>query len=344
MLSVALLLTACQRTAPEIGPEIDQVTSSESQPPDLTMMCQNLKTEMTNLDNQRTTLALEQINQNIRLCLPLIDFYEQKQWITLSEQMYANFLKVKRSHEQQRSFESYAQDQSQYPTLQQQLFEKLNSRDQYLLQHQGQAYIELIDLDRNHIQYRRSPLYLAKVFAPYLPKAEAIFVQQLAEQNIQPVFKEHRLNIIPQEIVHRAEYWVQYQKDYPKSAYIDDARYLANFYTALLFKGSKDAPSSELFQGKEDIQQAYLNEIVQLADRDDAVLNQTAKKFMRFIELNAQQRNEMTLEDTPIVDAYSDNAHSSSISQLEHYLDLVPIQLNNPQRDCFSDAICHSRH
>lgn len=137
--------------------------------------------------------------------------------------MYRKFLTVNRNAAQQAAFEHYAFDLSQHPTLQQNHFEQLNLRDQYLLKHTGQAYIEVIDVGDGQLQYRRSPEYLAKIFAPYMPPAEQIFIENLAAQNMQPAFTESRLSIEPHEIVNRALFWEEYLKQYPNSSYRKDA-------------------------------------------------------------------------------------------------------------------------
>ncbi|MCG4650865.1 hypothetical protein L0P02_12915, partial [Bifidobacterium longum] len=79
--------------------------------------------------------------------------------------------------------------------IQQAHFEQLNLRDQYLLKHKGQAYIDVFESDTGQLKYRRSPEYLAKIFAPYMPEAEQVFIENLAAQNIQPVFTKNHLMI-----------------------------------------------------------------------------------------------------------------------------------------------------
>lgn len=242
ILAASILFTGCQNSASEKHQESEHNATLQDETPDLNVFCENLKTEMQSMNNQRTTLALEQLNQSIRLCLPLINFPEQQKLIRLSGQMYNNFLKVERTPSQQQAFETYTIDKSEYPTLQQQNFEKLNIRDQYLLRHQGQAYIEVVDLGSNKFTYRRNPQYLAKIFAPYLPDAESICILELAEQDIQPSIKNHRLSITPQELARRTSFWKEYQHDFPNSVYCKNANALAQNYAALSLKYQQDPP------------------------------------------------------------------------------------------------------
>ncbi len=301
---------------------------------DLNVICQNLKTDMQQINAQRTTLALQQINQQIQVCLPHINFQEQKQLMQLSDQMYQQFLMVDRTPEQQKAFVYYISNQAQYPTIQQNNFEKLNSRDQYLIRHHSQAYIDIIQLDKGQVLYRRHPLYLAKIFAPYLPEAERHFINELASQNLQPLWVEGHLNITANELARRALFWQTYLDNYPKAAYSQDARYLSHYYSQLLFEGGKNSPISEQFAGQDDIQPDMLEEINQLAEQENGTLSQQAQSFLKFIELSPEQRPQIP-SSRPMAIGHS---QSKVINQLEDYIGLQRL----PSRNCFIDAICHN--
>ena len=77
-------------------------------------MCQNIEKNMSQINDQRTTFALEQINQDLKVCLPLMDLAEQKQLMQRSTEMYQRFLKVDRTEFQQRAFEQYALEMAQH--------------------------------------------------------------------------------------------------------------------------------------------------------------------------------------------------------------------------------------
>ena len=65
--SLAVTVSACQKDTPEIVHEKEHTVSQTAAVPDLTVLCQQLKDDMKSINDQRTTLALEQINQQIRL-------------------------------------------------------------------------------------------------------------------------------------------------------------------------------------------------------------------------------------------------------------------------------------
>ena len=71
LIALSSLLTACEKPAADIVHAAKEPQRNEAPVPDLSQICQNLKKEMTTMDAQRTTLAIEQVNQDIRLCVPL---------------------------------------------------------------------------------------------------------------------------------------------------------------------------------------------------------------------------------------------------------------------------------
>lgn len=332
--SVCISFSACQKpTIPEeVTAEIKHHQSASHVVPDVDAICQNLKKDMLDMSAQRTTFALEEINRDIRLCLPLVSADQQKNLMKLSDQMYSNFLKVERSPMQQRAFDQYAFDQSPFPTIQQSHIEQLHIRDQYLLRHKGQAYIEVSDQATGNTTYYRNSQYLAKVFAPYFPEAEKEFMMELGQQNQTATFKKNSLLIDPQETLRRALFWEDYLKKFPNSPLKKEAQYLLNAYRYFLFIGLPDSPVSIHYDGVMDIQASSLNEIERLAQHQNSPLADQAKRFLKFIHLNPEQRAQLSGSSVHDLDA---------ISQLKHYLDLPAFDLNSNQvRDCFSDAIC----
>lgn len=324
------------QSPPKLDPQPQSNNNKLRDSTDLVELCHNLQTDMQNMNAQRTTLALKQINQQIQICLPHLQMTEQKQLMQLSDQMYQQFLHIPRTQQQQHDFEYFVSNQAQYPTIVQENFEKLHRRDQYLIQHQSQAYIEVIDLGKNQVFYRRSPSYLAKIFAPYLPEAERQFINELAEQNHHPIWSSHRLTLNTDEIARRALYCQDYLIKYNKSSYHSDAQYLAQYYSALLFEGSRDAPISIKFDGLEDIQADTLEQIQQLAQHNQGKLGQQARAFLKFVEMSPEQKQQSSAVNNSN-NRSNKNTNTDVLQQLTNY-----IKLQHPKpRNCFIDAICH---
>ncbi|WP_374664454.1 hypothetical protein [Acinetobacter sp.] len=327
------LLASCQQQ-PEPQPVKEQLESSHVQNDavDLTLLCQKLEKNMLDINSQRTTFALEQINHDLKICLPLQTLSQQQQLLSRSNEMYQNFLHVDRTAAQQLAFEQYAFDMAQHPTIHQSHFEQLHIRDQYLLKHQGQAYVQLADSASSAIHYQRDPDYLAKIFAPYMPEAERVFIENLALQNVEPAFANQALLIEPFEISRRALVWEEYIHKYPKSSYRKDAQHLLYEYKLFLFKGLKKSPVSSNYADPQDVHVSSLEEIKKISRLNHSELALQAKKFLQFLEMDSGQRLQAAGAKTGL----------SAWQQLELYLNL-----RNPvphyKKDCFSDAICLER-
>ncbi|WP_228145794.1 hypothetical protein [Acinetobacter sp. ANC 5054] len=316
------LLTACQQQPePQPAPEFQNKQTVQKEAVDLSLLCKKLAQNMQEIDDQRTTFALEQINQDLKVCLPLLEAPEQQKLLKLSNQMYKNFLHVERTAQQQLAFEQYAFDMAQHPTIQQNHYEQLTLRDQYLLKHKGQAYVELFDAGEGQLRYRRSPEYLAKIFAPYMDDAEQVFIENLAEQNTQPVLLQKTLTLDPQDIASRALFWEDYLKQYPDSPYKKDAQQLLYQYSQFLFVGTSDSPVSGDYSDRLSIQASSLEEIEKLSKLKQSQLAIHSRQFLKLIEQNTVSGNR------------------TAESQL-----LSTIGIHNPspsyKKDCFSDAIC----
>lgn len=323
-----LLASGCQQQ-PEPQPVKEQLEHQQEQHEtvDLTLMCQKIKKNMADINDQRTTFALEQINQDLKVCLPLLTLAQQKELLQLSTEMYHKFLKVERTPAQQLAFESYAFDMAQHPTIHQSHFEQLTLRDQYLLKHQGQAYVELSDAGSSQLKYRRSPEYLARIFAPYMPEAEKVFIENLANQNIETAVINHTLQIEPFEITRRALFWEDYVQKYPQSSYIRDAKNLLAQYQQYLFIGTSKSPVSDSYTDRYSVQVSSWEEIEKLAGAGHSSLTQQAKKFLNFYSMSEEQRAK----------SIPSSHHLTPEQQLSRYLNL---QQPASHKDCLSDAVC----
>ena len=337
LIFMCALLAACQKPEPVSFQEPAQIEASSTQTLDLTDLCQKIDKNMSEIDAQRTTFALEQINQDLKLCLPLLGFPQQKHLLGLSNKMYHDFLSVERTPQQQRAFESYALEMAQHPTIQQSLFEQLTIRDQYLIKHQGQSYVELFDAGEGQVHYRRSPEYLAKIFAPYLPVAEQAFIEHLATQNQYPAVIGSQVKIDAKEIADRALYWESYLQQYPKSSYHQDARHLLNLYSTLLFIG---LDTQRVYDGY-TVQSNYLEEIERLAALKNSIVTDQARLFLKFVALSPEQRAAQIILPA--------SAHAQRLGadqllqrQLAHFIQLRMVQPDQG-KDCLSDAICLER-
>lgn len=323
-----LMLSACQPSERPVLPDSPPVKNNAKVEVDLNDLCNNLSHEMQQVDHQRTLLALQQINQDLKVCLPLMSTQQQLQLLDLSHQMYERFLVVTRTPSQQTAFEQYVNGAGTHPTLRQQHFEQMTLRDQYLVKHQGQGYVELIALNDGYVGYRRSPQYLARIFAPYLPEAEQSFIQALANQNTQPLFNNQSLKVEPLIVAERALFWENYLNNYPQSRYKTDAQYLYRAYSQLLFMGTQQDKVSDNYQGIHSIEPQSLAAIEYVSQQSNTKLAAQATKFLSFVE-----------QDIHFANLNLEQEHEAAVSALENALGLVPVSFKR-NKNCFLDAVC----
>lgn len=321
-------LLACQPTSLPPVQETSPLQTDTLEKPNLNELCDNLTIQMQEIDSHRTVLALQEINKNLTICLPLMSTEEQFKLLDASTEMYRRFLNVQRTPEQQFAFEQYITQVGLHPTLQQNHFQQMHLRDQYLVKHQGQAYLEVLTLSEQHGKYRRGPEYLARIFAPYLPEAEQSFIVSLASQNHQPPFQQQQLNLEPMVLAERALFWQNYVAQYPESRYVQDAEYLSQIYSQLLFIGSAEQKVSQNYQGETAVEYSTLAAIDYLAHQPENPLTKQAKLFLDFLQRN-------TTESTDNLD----QEHQQAVKALNQHLKLKSIDLRQAAI-CFQDAIC----
>lgn len=93
---------------------------------------------------------------------------------------------------------------------QKKLFAQLSPRDQYLLQHEGQAYIELLYQGEGMFTYRRQPNYLVDVFSKALPADQKEFLSRMAKDNQDIFYNDGALAVSWKELTERALFWEKF--------------------------------------------------------------------------------------------------------------------------------------
>ncbi|MFT4020037.1 MAG: hypothetical protein QM666_00805 [Acinetobacter sp.] len=305
--------------------------------------CDELTEMMQKINNQSRIEDLQQVNDLLKRCLPHITFAQQTQLIYTSTTMYQRFLATDRTPEQQTAFEQYAVNNSTNPSMRQDYLAQFNVRDQYLIQHQGEAFYELFDAGDGTIMYRRQPNYLLQIFAPHLPIAEKVFIENLAKQNQVAIISNNNLDLSWAEISRRAQFWQNYIQQYPNSSFFDDAQRLKFKYSQFLFHGLNSLPISTDYMGEIDIYPDALAEIKRLA-QGQSTLSTQAAKFLQFIELTPEQRNATIPVELSNAEKRSEQQNAIRTSkQLDAYMKLYdPLSVDSTHiaRDCLIDAIC----
>lgn len=159
----ALLLAGCNKTSQQ-----DQTVSKEQKSTaqkateQRDSSCLQIMVAMHTINQNSKIEDLNQINEKLKTCVPSLKNEEQLKLIEASTAMYQRFLKQDYTEKTGRAFEAFGyavleqkQDLKKVMQSQKKLFAQLSPRDQYLLQHEGQAYIELLYQGEGMFTYRR---------------------------------------------------------------------------------------------------------------------------------------------------------------------------------------------
>ncbi|MCH7335369.1 hypothetical protein [Acinetobacter sp. NIPH 2699] len=329
-----ILLLGCQKPIQSQNEQAPQQAAKKTTSQE---KCQELDQIMQKIDNHSTIEALNQINAQLKQCIATVENAQQLKWLESSTQMYQRFFAEAGWSVNNNKFYDYTisildnTDQADDAPIKlgdPALFKLLPARDQYLLKHQGEAYIKLQDVGEAIFEYHRQPQYIIDIFAPALPKDQQVFVQRMAKDNQDLLYSDAALTVSWAELVERALFWEQYLQQYPNAIFKADAQNLFHEYRYLIFFGSDNTPVSDLFFKDAWINEEALTEIKKLAKRQDTSLHIPAKKFLNFIQFSLDEHNQvMNISDSPYV-------------HLQKFLDIKNPWDDHNGRDCHTDAVC----
>lgn len=348
----SILLLGCQKPT-QSTTEHEQTQQQNVKKTTHQDKCKNLDQAMQKVNENTTVEALNNINAQLKQCMNKVKNPQQLKWLNASTKMYQRFLKSDTDEQSATAFGDYMysilenKDNHRTSSIQKGdpvLFKKLGKRDQYLLNHQGQAYIDFQHQGEGIFDYRREPQYGLDIFASTLPKDQQVFITRMAKDNQEVLIGDAALTISWAELVDRALFWENYIKQYPKGYFTADAKELFAEYTDYIFFGLDNTPVSDEYKTGTWFDEDALKEIKALAKRKDTQLSGRAQKFLMFIETPVEQRQQkFSLAPIKTQNEAGDELTSSGIArqQLREVLDLPAYgwQINSPQ-DCHSDAIC----
>lgn len=348
----AVLLIGCNKV-PE--PSTDHQTSTkiktDHSQQTKSIQCKSIDETMSKINAQSQINDLKALNQLLKPCLKMASNQQQIQWLHASTMMYKRFLKDSEYDEKAaKAFEDYGfsiLDQEPTQTTEKHnikgdhdLFKKLAPRDQYLIRHQREAYIEMQYVGEGLFEYRRHPHYLLEVFAPYLPRDQRQFIQRMAQDNQEILFNDAAITVSWKELIARALFWEKYIQQYPKSHFISDARRLYDEYSYFVFLGLDNTPVSDEYAPNSWIDEDALKQIKALAQRQESALAAKAHKFLIFIATPIELRNAQFKMNMRDENGQLKQQNQLTQEQLKQLLALKSPWSDEPYRDCHTDAIC----
>lgn len=351
MMSVcsALLLSGCNKTSQQDQAVSKEQKSTEQKPeskPDNS--CIQINAAIQKINQNSKIEDLNQINEKMKTCAPSLKNDEQLKLIDASTVMYQRFLKQDYNDKTARAFEAFGyavleqkqRDPKKVIQSQKKLFDQLSPRDQYLLQHNGEAYIDLLYQGEGMFTYRRQPNYLVDVFSKALTTDQKEFLTRMAKDNQDIFYNDGALAVSWKELTERALFWEKFIQKYPKSHFIGDAKLLFNEYRYFIFFGLDNTPVSDVYAPNTWFDKDALEQIQFLSTQNQSSLAKPAQQFLKFIATPVEERNKQFKIDLTEKNGDKKSNYQITHEQLEQLLKFDSPWSTEVYRDCHMDAVC----
>jgi len=336
----ALLLAGCNKTSQQDQTVSKEQKSTEQKPVNKqNSSCVQIMAAMQKINQTSKIEDLNQINEKLKTCVPSLKNDEQLKLIDASTAMYQRFLKQDYTDKTARAFEAFGyavleqkqQDLKKVIQSQKKLFDQLSPRDQYLLQHEGQAYIELLYQGEGMFTYRRQPNYLVD---------QKEFLTRMAKDNQNIFYNDGALAISWKELTERALFWEKFIQKYPKSHFISDAKLLFNEYRYFIFFGLDNTPVSDEYAPNTWFDKDALQQIRFLSTQNESSLAKPAQQFLKFIATPIDERKAQFKIDLTEKNGDKKSNYQMTHEQLEQLLKFDSPWNTEVYRDCHMDAVC----
>lgn len=322
-----LALSACH---PKNNPSEHPSTSQEEVEPILTTTncLSDTKGILSRIDQKSSIQQLAAANSALKKCAHQLNPEQIYQLLESANLMYQRFLATTSGDESMQGLNAYgyakihpenAQDLGQGDAAT--IKKTLPQRDQYLMDLVGQQYIQFLDIGEGYFELKQHPQYAVDMFAAYLPKDEAVFIQRMAKDNTDILYSDAAIAISGQVLAERALFWENYIKQYPKSKYRKDAELLFNEYQYLIFIGSDNSPAFSFYNHRFKIQPDTQQALDWLGTQPDTQL-----------VLSAQFYSEALAEPAPKLKDEQEAYHF-----VKQHMNLRTL---NDQRECHDQVLC----
>ncbi|MDS7932717.1 hypothetical protein RMB03_11945 [Acinetobacter sp. V91_7] len=351
MMSVcsALILSGCNKTSQQdqaVSKEQKSTEQKATQKQDSS--CLQIMAAMQKINQTSKIEDLNQINEKLKTCVPSLKNDEQLKLINASTTMYQRFLKQDYTDKTARAFEAFGyavleqkqRDPKKVIQSQKKLFDQLSPRDQYLLQHNGEAYIDLLYQGEGMFTYRRQPNYLVDVFSKALTTDQKEFLTRMAKDNQDIFYNDGALAVSWKELTERALFWEKFIQKYPKSHFIGDAKLLFNEYRYFIFFGLDNTPVSDEYAPNTWFDKDALQQIRFLSTQNQSSLAKPAQQFLKFIATPVEERNKQFKIDLTEKNGDKKSNYQITHEQLEQLLKFDSPWNTEVYRDCHIDAVC----
>ncbi|MDO4896712.1 MAG: hypothetical protein Q3971_05045 [Moraxella sp.] len=266
--------------------------------------CQAITNTLTTIDASSQIDDFDKVDKLLNHCLPTVDNATQIKWATQYQLAYQRFLSFWQG-------DTFLFDDVEFNQLNQVMYDihyhekydesdiaKLPPKAQHLIKQVKQGKLKIANHCEGEFDFNNDYQAFAKLFTPHLPKDQAVLIERLASDNQEPLWCDAGFSVSLDELIQRALFWQDYQKTYPQSVFINDAKHLSLFYEFLLFFGSENTywlndDKTEFITYINENDETFTDEasFVKLA-KHDSELGKKAGAYLEFIATPKDERDE----------------------------------------------------
>ncbi|MDO4450795.1 MAG: hypothetical protein Q4B79_07560 [Moraxella sp.] len=343
------------KTEPQVLKEVIPIQDENKTETTSKTDCNAISQTLKSINNESKFDEIESIERQLKECLPTVNNATQLQWANDYHKAYERFLGY--WEEGQLNDETdgevfynimtaLAENKTQNPKE----LATLSKKMQYLIELSQDKKIVPTYLCEGLFEFRHQYQNFADLFTPHLPKDQAIFINQLAKDNQEIFWCDAGIAISLRELIERTLFWQDFIKKYPDSQFIDDAKYLYQFYEYYLFFGSEnthwleDDKTAFIGHTEEGDDKTVEEHFIDLAKQDNA-LGKKAQAYLEFVATPVDEREQkypLKPEEYPSEEYEEWRNIELARLQLHKALDI----LGNPtdgSADCFSAPMCLER-
>lgn len=261
--------------------------------------CQSISQAMQAVDNHTQLPVIHAINQRLKTCIPHADNRQQLSWMAAHEAMYLRFLRLPDGEAD--SLSALGADNDGRSVIAPQVVSQLPARARYLASLLGKSEIVLTNLGEGEFSFDYRLDTTAKLFAPYLPDDQALFVTRMAADNQDPFSMDGGIVLPYADLAERAQFWEDFIRRYPESHFYAQAKDNFRRYQYYLFFGMDNTiwfEDNHLTRLVPNNRQ-YLQRIIEQAQSQSGQAGQAppqlaanAKTYLAFVDMPLSVRAE----------------------------------------------------
>ena len=346
------------KTEPQVLKKVTPIQDDNKTETTAKTDCNAISQALKTISNENTIDDIEKIENELKECLPTVDNTTQLQWANDYHQAYENFLTLWRL-DGDKPFIDDIDDEAFYNTMtalsnnqtpNPKELAILPKRVQYLAKLSQDNKIKVQYLCEGEFEFAQKYQNYLDIFVPHLSKDQIIFTKQLVKENDRIFWCDAGIAISLRELIERTLFWQDFIKKYPDSQFIDDAKYLYQFYEYYLFFGSEnthwleDDKTAFIGHTEEGDDKTVEEHFIDLAKQDNA-LGKKAQAYLEFVATPVDEREQkypLKPEEYPSEEYEEWRNIELARLQLHKALDI----LGNPtdgSADCFSAPMCLER-